>query len=88
MFTVVLFIHFVHIVATNKYKEICNMWTLAIDAMGGDNAPKAIIDGTVEALARYDNIKILMYGIESEIRKHLPEVPGLPLRILSSLQDR
>lgn len=48
------------------------MWTLAIDAMGGDNAPKDIIEGTLEALEQNQNIKVLMYGIEDEIKKYMP----------------
>lgn len=51
------------------------MWTLAIDAMGGDNAPRAIIEGTITALNKNKNIKVLLFGIESEIRKHLDVVP-------------
>ncbi|MBN2879657.1 MAG: phosphate acyltransferase PlsX [Clostridia bacterium] len=51
------------------------MWTLAIDAMGGDNAPKEIIDGTVNALEKNKDIKVLLYGIEEEIKKYLPIVP-------------
>jgi len=49
------------------------MWTLAIDAMGGDNAPKSIVEGTLLALEQNKNIKVLMYGIEDEIKKHMPE---------------
>ena len=48
------------------------MWTLAIDAMGGDNAPKDIIEGTLLAVNSFDNIKVLMYGVEEEIKKHMP----------------
>ncbi len=48
------------------------MWTLAIDAMGGDNAPKDIIEGTLLAVSKFDNIKVLMFGIEEEIKKYMP----------------
>ncbi len=48
------------------------MWTLAIDAMGGDNAPEEIIKGTLLAIEQNKNIKVLMYGIEEEIKKYLP----------------
>lgn len=47
------------------------MWTIAVDAMGGDHAPQAIIEGTVTALQQHQDIRIVMLGIESEIRKHL-----------------
>ncbi|MEX1376984.1 MAG: phosphate acyltransferase PlsX [Eubacteriales bacterium] len=49
------------------------MWTLAVDAMGGDNAPKDIIQGTLEAIEKNKNIKVLMYGVEAEIKKYMPE---------------
>ncbi len=51
------------------------MWTLAIDAMGGDNAPKDIIGGALKALETHKDINVQLYGIESEIRKHLDTVP-------------
>jgi len=50
------------------------MVQIAIDAMGGDHAPRAVIEGAGEALARYPRIsKLLLTGpqalIESELER-------------------
>ena len=47
------------------------MYKIIIDAMGGDNAPKAIIDGTVAALHEYEDIFVYLVGKEEVIREHL-----------------
>lgn len=46
---------------------------IAIDAMGGDNAPKIVIDGVKEALSKYNDIEYLLYGDENEINKYFTE---------------
>lgn len=46
---------------------------IAIDAMGGDVAPKAPIDGVVHALHRYPDIKFLIFGDQSTIRPLLEQ---------------
>ena len=45
--------------------------TLALDAMGGDEAPQAIVHGAVEA-ARIIEDHILLVGDPSAIEKFLP----------------
>lgn len=47
------------------------MIKLAIDAMGGDNAPKEIVKGCDLALEKYNDIELVLYGDETEIRKYL-----------------
>lgn len=47
------------------------MKTIAIDAMGGDNAPKAIVEGVNKALAEFDDIAVTLYGNEAKIRDYL-----------------
>lgn len=47
------------------------MKRIAIDAMGGDNAPKAIVEGVNQALDLYDDIEIQLYGNEEKIRSYL-----------------
>lgn len=42
---------------------------IAIDAMGGDNAPEAIVKGAVDALQIYEDIEIVLVGEEAEISK-------------------
>jgi phosphate acyltransferase len=44
---------------------------LAVDAMGGDNAPKEIVLGAMKAIEKYDDIHIVLVGDEKKIREHL-----------------
>ncbi len=39
-------------------------YIIALDAMGGDNAPEAIVAGAIAALRRYDDIRVLLAGPE------------------------
>ncbi|NLN49863.1 MAG: phosphate acyltransferase PlsX [Clostridiales bacterium] len=39
---------------------------IAIDAMGGDNAPKAIIEGSLEAISEY-GVEVYLIGLKKEI---------------------
>lgn len=41
---------------------------LAIDAMGGDHAPKAIVEGALKAIQDLDNIEIVLIGDENKIK--------------------
>ncbi len=45
--------------------------TIAVDAMGGDNAPKEIVKGAVLAVQDNKNIKVILVGIESIINNEL-----------------
>ncbi len=54
---------------------------LYIDAMGGDNAPKAIVDGTLEALDRYPELQVVLGGPEKEIEALLAARADLRSRI-------
>lgn len=48
--------------------------TIAIDAMGGDNAPQAIVQGAIEALKENENVKIVLVGtkepVDAELAKY------------------
>lgn len=44
---------------------------IAVDAMGGDNAPQAIVEGIMLAQKDYPSIEFQLYGKESEIRKYV-----------------
>jgi glycerol-3-phosphate acyltransferase PlsX len=46
---------------------------IAIDAMGGDHAPREIVLGAVEAARKLDGISIILVGDESAIRPFLPD---------------
>ncbi|HEX6593898.1 MAG TPA: phosphate acyltransferase PlsX [Bacillota bacterium] len=44
---------------------------LAIDAMGGDHAPKAVVEGAVEAVSQIDNLHITLVGDQAKIKPFL-----------------
>ncbi|MBT2660247.1 phosphate acyltransferase PlsX [Bacillus sp. ISL-45] len=44
---------------------------LAVDAMGGDNAPREIVLGAMKAIQKYSDIHIVLVGDEKRIREHL-----------------
>ncbi len=44
---------------------------VALDAMGGDNAPQAMVQGAVDAVAKRKDIKIFLVGQEDVIRAEL-----------------
>ena len=44
------------------------MYRIIIDAMGGDNAPQAVIEGTLLALKEYDDISVVFTGKEEVIK--------------------
>src|SRR5437868_6039022 len=60
------------------------MLTIALDAMGGDNAPKAEVDGAIRA-ARSEEAKVILVGHEAVVRKELAEHQGwrdLPIEVV------
>lgn len=44
---------------------------IAIDAMGGDHAPKAVVLGAMKAIKEYSDLHITLVGKEEEIRQYL-----------------
>ena len=44
---------------------------IAVDGMGGDNAPAVIVEGVAEALKSYPGIEILLVGHEKKLAPHL-----------------
>ena len=44
------------------------MHVIAVDAMGGDNAPQAIVEGVNQAIADFKDIEIQLYGDEAKLR--------------------
>jgi glycerol-3-phosphate acyltransferase PlsX len=59
------------------------MITIAVDAMGGDHAPRPEVEGAVTA-ARELGVRILLVGLVPEIKKELARHPhrGLPIEIV------
>ncbi|OYS01571.1 phosphate acyltransferase PlsX [Lactobacillus johnsonii] len=48
------------------------MKTIAIDAMGGENAPKAIVDAILKAKPKLKDTKFVLFGDEEKINKLIP----------------
>ncbi|MCH2936485.1 phosphate acyltransferase, partial [Listeria monocytogenes] len=44
---------------------------IAVDAMGGDHAPKEIVLGVMKAGAQYKDVEILLFGDETKINEYL-----------------
>ncbi len=61
------------------------MLTIAVDAMGGDNAPECVIEGTVQILREAENrFEILLIGQSEKVRPLLDrhDTEGLNLQLL------
>src|SRR3974377_1701915 len=61
---------------------------IAVDAMGGDFAPRNIVEGAVQA-AREHGVPILLVGDEKAVREELARYPGsdsLPLTLAHALE--
>lgn len=54
---------------------------VALDAMGGDNAPKEMIKGAVQALEKTDAVQVLLVGKEDVIRAELAQYTYDKVRI-------
>src|SRR6202030_1179296 len=59
------------------------MVNIAVDAMGGDHAPKPEVEGAIRA-AKSLGVKVILVGqedvVRAELEKH-PEAPSLPTEI-------
>ena len=58
---------------------------LALDAMGGDKAPKAVVEGSIEAMKiGSGSLELLLVGDEPRLREMLGRFPshGLPIRVV------
>ena len=51
--------------------------TISVDAMGGDNAPRAVIHGAYLALKERKNTRFIFHGIKEQIDPLLEEYPAL-----------
>ncbi|WP_342977248.1 phosphate acyltransferase PlsX [Streptococcus parasanguinis] len=47
------------------------MKKIAVDAMGGDNAPQALVEGVNQAIRDFYDIEIVLYGDEAKIKDYL-----------------
>lgn len=46
---------------------------IAIDAMGGDHAPKEIVLGAMKAAAQFKDVEYILYGDEAQINEYLTD---------------
>lgn len=44
---------------------------IAVDAMGGDHAPKAIVEGVVQAVEKWSDLEVILVGDQQAVRSHL-----------------
>ena len=62
-----------------------NRFTVAVDAMGGDHAPREVVKGAVEA-ARHGGVHILLVGdaqaVEAELNGY--DLASIPLTVIPS----
>lgn len=63
------------------------MIKLAVDGMGGDFAPKPIVEGSIEALKKFANIEITIFGDENKMKPYLVEHDRLTVIHTSSYLD-
>lgn len=56
-------------------------WIIAVDAMGGDNAPKAVCEGTLQALREMPDLSVRLYGREDEVRACLGDYEDVKSRL-------
>ncbi len=59
--------------------------TISVDAMGGDNAPRAVIHGAYLALKERKNIRFIFHGRQAELAPLLEEFPAL--KPVSTVRD-
>jgi phosphate acyltransferase len=59
------------------------MTTIAVDAMGGDHAPKSEVEGAIKAATAF-NVRVILVGQEEVVRKELslyPSAADLPIAV-------
>src|ERR1700690_2358219 len=63
------------------------MTTIALDAMGGDHAPRAEVEGAILA-ARELGVRILLVGIEATVKQELARhrLRGLPIEVVNATE--
>lgn len=60
---------------------------VAVDAMGGDDAPSVVVEGAVRAVRQAgDRVELLLFGPEEQLRETLAQhdAEGLPLRVVDA----
>lgn len=52
---------------------------IAVDAMGGDQAPQAIVEGVMLAKQDFPEVEFLLYGKEAEIKKYVTDETNITI---------
>ncbi|MGO2082268.1 phosphate acyltransferase PlsX [Vagococcus sp.] len=52
---------------------------IAVDAMGGDNAPRAMVEGVMLAKQDFPEIEFILYGKETEIKKYMTDAKNVTI---------
>ena len=52
-----------------------------VDVLGGDNAPKAVLDGAMAALAKEEDLTLILVGPEQAIKDAIKEKGIDPNRV-------
>jgi glycerol-3-phosphate acyltransferase PlsX len=62
------------------------MITVALDAMGGDHAPRAEVEGAVLAAREFPDVRVILVGIEDKVRAELSRVRlgSLPIEVAAA----
>lgn len=55
-----------------------DMTIVALDAMGGDNAPSEMVKGAIEAVSIKSNVKVILVGQEDKISSELAKYSSYP----------
>lgn len=63
------------------------MKTIAIDAMGGENAPKAIVDAVLKAKPKLKDTKFVLFGDEEKINKLIPTEQKDRIDVIATSED-
>lgn len=63
------------------------MIKIGIDAMGGDNAPEITVLGAMDAIKRYPNIEVVLYGDEDRINEYLTNKERISIVHTKSIID-
>jgi len=59
------------------------MLTIAVDAMGGDHAPKSEVEGAIQAVKTL-GVRVILVGLEDVVRRELDkhsQAAGLPIEV-------
>lgn len=52
---------------------------IAIDAMGGDNAPKSVVEGALKARDEFSDLELILYGNETEVKKYITDMTRITI---------